>query len=35
MIRYGGEWYAVLRADVQMDILTDVVLKEGATSDGI
>ncbi len=30
-----GAWYSVLRADVQMDILCDIVLKEGGEPDGI
>ncbi len=30
-----GAWYSVLRADVQMDILCDIVLKEGGQPDGI
>lgn len=34
-IRYGGAWYAVLRADVQMDILCDVVLAKGGAPDGL
>lgn len=35
VIQYGGEWYAVLRVDVQMDILADVVLQKGGMPDGI
>lgn len=35
MIRYGSEWNAVLRADVQMDILADVVLTKGAAPNGL
>lgn len=35
MIRYGGEWYDVLRANVQMDILTDVILTKGEKPDGL
>lgn len=35
VIQYGGEWYAVLRVDVQMDILADVVLQKGGAPDGI
>jgi len=31
----GGVWYSVLRADAQMEILMDVVLKEGGEPDGI
>lgn len=35
VIQYGGEWYAVLRVDVQMDILADVVLQKGGAPVGI
>lgn len=34
-IRYGETVYTVLGADVQMDILADVVLQEGGETDGI
>lgn len=33
-VKIAGRWYTVLRADVQMNILCDVVLKEGEP-DGI
>ncbi len=35
VIKYGEEWYAVLRVDVQMDILADVVLQNGGKLNGI
>ena len=35
LICYDGVWYSVVLANVQMDILTDVVLKEGAEPVGI
>lgn len=35
VLRCGGAWYAVLRAEVQMDILCDVVLTEGGAPDGL
>ena len=35
LIDYGGVFYSVVQASVQMDILTDVVLKEGAEPHGI
>ncbi len=35
LICYDGTWYSVVLANVQMDILADVVLKEGAEPIGI
>lgn len=35
MICCKGVWYTVLSADVQMEILCDIVLKEGSAPDGI
>lgn len=35
VIRCNDGWYAVLRVDVQMDILADVILQKGGKPDGI
>lgn len=34
VIQCNGEWYAVVRVDVQMDILADVVLQRGGQPQG-